>query len=279
MPRRPTLSLAVILAATALLTAATWLPAPQAATRGHSDVTLTVSAASDLTPAFKEVAERYTEHTGVEITFNFGSTGQLTQQIIAGAPVDVFAAANVAYIDRLDDQGLVLADTTAVYGRGRVTLWTPRDATVEVTDISQLTDPAIERIAIANPDHAPYGTAAREALQSAGVWDEVQDKLVMGENISDTLRLAQTGNVDVAIVALSLSIDSDGDWTLIDESFHAPIDQALAVIAGTEHEAEARGFADFVNSEPGREIMRRYGFVLPDEELRLGTPVAATPDP
>src|SRR5690606_20862846 len=127
--------------------------------------------------------------------FNFGSTGQLTQQIIAGAPVDVFAAANVAYIDRLDDQGLVLADTTAIYGRGRVTLWTPRDATVEVTDITQLTDPAIERIAIANPDHAPYGTAAREALQSAGVWDEVQDKLVMGENISDTLRLAQTGNV------------------------------------------------------------------------------------
>ena len=239
------------------------------------DVTLTVSAASDLIPAFEEIGARFEEETGVEVTFNFGSTGQLTQQILAGAPVDVFAAANVHYIDQLDVAGRIVPDTEAIYGQGRIVLWTLPGS--EVTDIAQLADPEVERIAIANPDHAPYGVAAREALESAGLWEAVQDKLVMGESISDTLRLAESGNVDVAIVALSLALTSDGAWTLVDAELHAPIDQALAVIAGTAHEPEARAFAAFVTSDAGREIMRRHGFVLPGETLDLGTP-AATPD-
>lgn len=243
----------------------------------RQNVTLTVSAASDLTPAFGELGPLFTEATGIGVEFNFGSTGQLAQQIIAGAPVDVFAAANVDVIDQLDGQGLILTDTRALYARGRITLWTRSDSGLEITDLSQLTDPGIERIAIANPDHAPYGVAAREAMQSAGVWDAVQDKLVLGENISDALRLAQTGNVDVAIVALSLSLESDGRWTLIEETLHEPIDQALAVMAVTDHELEARAFCDFVNGAQGREIMRRYGFVLPGEALISGTPPSATP--
>lgn len=243
----------------------------------QSDVTLTVSAASDLTPAFAELGPLFTEETGIGLEFNFGSTGQLTQQILAGAPVDVFAAANVAYIDQLDEQGLILPETRALYARGRITLWTRPDSQIAITDVSQLIDPRVRRIAIANPDHAPYGVAARQAMQSAGVWDAVQDKLILGENISDTLRLAQTGNVDVAIVALSLSISSEGRWTLIEDTLHEPIDQALAVVASTEHEPESRAFAEFVNGEQGREIMRRYGFVLPGEELGTGTPTSATP--
>jgi molybdate transport system substrate-binding protein len=243
----------------------------------RQDVTLTVSAASDLTSAFGELGPLFTETTGIGVEFNFGSTGQLAQQIIAGAPVDVFAAANVDVIDQLDDQGLILTDTRALYARGRITLWTRSGSELEITNLSQLTDPGIGRIAIANPDHAPYGVAAREAMQSAGVWDAVQDKLVLGENISDTLRLAQTGNVDVAIVALSLSIGSDGRWTLIEETLHEPIDQALAVVAATDHEPEARAFCDFVNGAQGREVMQRYGFVLPGEALVSGTPPSATP--
>jgi molybdate transport system substrate-binding protein len=243
----------------------------------QSGVTLTVSAASDLTPVFAELGPIFTAETGIELEFNFGSTGQLTQQIIAGAPVDVFAAANVDYIDQLDEQGLILPDTQAMYARGRITLWTRSDSEIAINDLSQLTDPGVERIAVANPDHAPYGVAAREAMQSAGVWDAVQEKLILGENISDTLRLAQTGNVDVAIIALSLSIGSEGNWTPIEETLHEPIDQALAVVASTEHEPEARAFALFVNSDQGREIMRRYGFVLPGEELAPGTPTSATP--
>lgn len=243
----------------------------------RQEVTLTVSAAADLTPAFGEIGPLFTKATGIGIEFNFGSTGQLAQQISAGAPVDVFAAANVDVIDQLDEEGLILTDTRALYARGRITLWTRSDSGLAITDPLQLTDPSIERIAIANPDHAPYGVAAREAMQSAGVWDAVQDKLVLGENISDTLRLAETGNVDVAIVALSLSLASDGGWTLIDDTLHTPIDQALAVIAATDHEAEARAFCGFVNGAQGREIMRRYGFVLPGEATVSGTPPSATP--
>jgi len=244
-------------------------------TEAHDNAPLTVSAASDLTPAFTEIGALFEAQTGVPVDFNFGSTGQLTQQIEAGAPVDVFAAANVSYIDQLDEKGLILSDTKVPYARGRIVVWTRADSPLDITDLNQLTSPDIAHIAIANPDHAPYGVAAREAMQSVGVWDTVQDKLVLGENISDTLRLAESGNVDVAIVALSLSINGDGQWTLIPEDVHEPIDQALAVIKSTKHEEEARAFAEYVNSDVGRDVMRGYGFVLPGEELQSATSVAS----
>jgi molybdate transport system substrate-binding protein len=246
-----------------------------AAARAQSDVTLTVSAAADLTPAFEEIGALFEQQTGVSVDFNFGSTGQLAQQIEAGAPVDVFAAANVGYIDQLDAKGLILSDTNALYARGRIVLWTRPDSPLVIDELADLTRPEIARIAIANPDHAPYGVAAREAMQSAGVWDAVQDRLVLGENVRDTLRYAETGNVDVAIVAISLAIRGDGRWTLIPEDLHAPIDQALAVISGTKHEPEARAFAAFVNGDQGRDVMRRYGFVLPGEIIAGATPAAS----
>lgn len=237
--------------------------------------TLTISAASDLTLAFEEVGAAFEDETGIGVDFNFGSTGQLTEQIEAGAPVDVFAAANVSYIEQLAEAGLILEDTQALYARGQIVLWNRSDSTLTVESIDQLTDDAIQRIAIANPDHAPYGAAARDALMAAGIWENIQDKLILGENISDTLRYAETGNVDVAIVALSLAIPSDGVWTVIPQDLYPPIDQALAVIASTELEDEARAFALFVNSDEGRAIMREYGFLLAGEDLEPATPVAS----
>jgi molybdate transport system substrate-binding protein len=124
----------------------------------------------------------------------------------------------------------------------------------------------VKRVAIANPEHAPYGVAAREALQSAGIWDVVQPKLVLGENVRQALQYAETGNVDAAITALSLSTQSDGHWTLIPEQMHRPLDQALAVIKNAQHEQQARSFAAFINSDRGRSVMRKYGFILPGEE-------------
>lgn len=231
-----------------------------------SQVNLIVSAASDLTPAFAEIGVLFTQETGIGVDFNFGSTGQLAQQIQRGAPVDLFAAANQSFIDQLDQDGLIVPDTRAIYAVGRLTLWTRADSPLRLNSIEDLLDPAVTRIAIANPEHAPYGVAAREALQSAGIWDIVQPRLVFGENIAQTLQFADTGNVDAAIVALSLSVNSAGNWTLLPESLHNPLVQALAVIRGTAHEDEARQFAAFVNGEQGRTIMRRYGFVLPGEE-------------
>jgi molybdate transport system substrate-binding protein len=228
---------------------------------------LVVSAASDLIPAFQEIGARFTAETGIPVTFNFGSSGLLAQQIEQGAPVDVYAAANVSFVDELLAGGHVLSDTVALYGIGRITLWMRADSPLDITTLDELTDPAVTRIAIANPEHAPYGVAAREALQSAELWETLQPKLILGENIAATLQYVETGNVDVGIIALSLSIAAgdEGRWTLIPADLHAPIEQALAVVTRTSHEAEARRFAEYVNQGESREIMRRYGFLLPDE--------------
>ncbi len=231
-----------------------------------SNITLTISAAADLIPAFTEIGALFTQETGIQVEFNFGSTGQLTQQILQGAPVDMFAAANQSFIQTLENANLIIPDTRAVYAVGRITLWTRNDSPLVFASIADLQNPIIERIAIANPEHAPYGVAAKEALQSAGLWDDLQEKLVFGENIAQTLQYAQSGNVDVAIIALSLSVQSDGKWVLLPEELHNPLVQALAVIQNTRHEAEARAFALFINGEIGHPIMRQYGFVLPGEE-------------
>lgn len=228
-------------------------------------VTLTVSAASDLTPAFQELGREFERATGHQVVFNFGSTGQLAQQIEKGAPVDVFAAANVSFVEQLEQEGLIIPSTKALYAQGRLTLWTRADSPIRVERIEDLTRPEVRKIAIANPDHAPYGIAAREALQKAGVWEAIQPKLVFGENVSQTLQYADTGNVDVAIVALSLSKTSQGRWTLVPDDLHTPLNQALAVIKGTPHEAQARQFAQFINGPQGRPIMIKYGFTLPGE--------------
>lgn len=229
-------------------------------------VELSVSAASDLTPAFQELAKLFEQRNGTKVVFNFGSTGQLTQQIEQGAPVDLFAAANASFIDELEQRGLIIPETKALYAQGRLTIWTRKDSTHQLDRIEDLASPLLKRIAIANPEHAPYGRAAREALQHAGVWEIVLPKLVYGENISQTLQFAESGNVDAAIVALSLSINSGGKWKLVPNELHNPLDQTLAVIRGAKNEADARKFAAFINEPEGRGVMRKYGFALPGEE-------------
>jgi molybdate transport system substrate-binding protein len=184
----------------------------------------------------------------------------LTRQIENGAPFDLFAAANVSYIDELEQKGLIIPDSKAVYARGRITLWTANESPVRFQGIEDLARPEIQRIAIANPDHAPYGLAAKQALQSTGVWDRVQPKLVYGDNIRQALQYAQTGNVEVAIVSLTLSINSNGRWTLIPEELHQPIDQGLAIMKSTRNEPAARAFITFLSSPQGKAIMKKYGF-------------------
>jgi molybdate transport system substrate-binding protein len=233
----------------------------------EESVTLIVGAAADLNSVFQELGERYEQEYRTQIEFTFGSTGQLAHQIDQGAPIDLFAAANQSFIEDLDQKGRVISETKAIYGRGRIVLWTQEDSPLSLQSLEDLMDPAISRVAIANPDHAPYGIAAREALQSAGLWDDLQPKLILGENIRQTLQYAEMGNVDVAIVALSLAVVVPGTWELIPEDLHSPLDQMLAVIDGSPHEDEARRFAEFINGEQGRPLMQQYGFVLPGEEL------------
>lgn len=225
---------------------------------------LIVAAAADLTNAFEEIGREFQSSTHVKVVFNFGSSGLLTKQIENGAPIDLFAAANVAFINQLEQKGLIIADTKRLYARGRITIWTARSSGLSIENLGDLTKPEVKRIGIANPEHAPYGSAARQALERSGLWEDVKPKLVYGENIRQTLQYAETGNVDVSIVALSLSTQSDGRWVLIPEELHDPLDQALAVIKGTKNEAAARAFGEFVLGERGQAIMKRYGFTLPE---------------
>ena len=223
---------------------------------------LTVAAAADLTPAFEEIGREFESAQKTKVTFVFGSTGLLTRQIENGAPFDVFAAANVSYIDQLDQKGFIVPGTKRIYARGRITMWTTANSSLKIETIQDLSRAEVTRIAIANPDHAPYGQAAREALERAGIWDKVKPKLVYGDNIRQTLQYAETGNVEVAIVALSLSVQSKGRWVLIPEELHKPIDQGMGVIKETKAEQSARAFAEFVNGPKGREILGKYGFTF-----------------
>ena len=215
-------------------------------------VTLTVSAAADLNYVFKEIGALWEKETGNKITFNFGSTGQLAQQIERGAPVDLFAAANKSFVEDLDKQGLIVSNTKALYGRGRITVWTREDSKLNPKNIKDLTKPEYKRVAIANPDHAPYGIAAREAFQSVGIWNAIKPKLELGENIRQTQQYVETGNVDVGIVALSLSVNRPGKWELIPENLHKPINQMLAVVKKSKHQPQARQFAQYINGPKGR---------------------------
>lgn len=224
---------------------------------------LIVAAASDLTNAFEEIGREFQKTTGTKVVFNFGSSGMLTKQIEQGAPVDLFAAANIDFITQLEQKGLILPDTKKPYARGRIVIWTAQNSGVKIEKLSDLTLPEVKRVAIANPEHAPYGMAARQALERAGLWEAIKPKLVYGENIRQTMQYAQTGNVEVAIVALSLTPGSDGHWLLVSDELHNPVDQAFAVIKGAKNEAAARAFEDFVISEPGQAIMKRYGFTKP----------------
>ena len=227
---------------------------------------LVVSAASDLMPSFGELGKLYEQQTGQPVTFNFAASGQLAQQIDQGAPVDLFASADVALVKDLAARGRVLSDSVQIYARGHIVLWTRADSPLGVKAVQDLLQPEIQHVAIANPEHAPYGRAARQALQAAGVWEAVQPKLVLGENVRQALQYAETGNVDVALVPLSLSLASSGRWTLIPEDLHAPLDQALGVVAGSPRQAEARRFAALITGPQGRSVLGKYGFTLPGEK-------------
>jgi molybdate transport system substrate-binding protein len=230
------------------------------------DEELLVAAAADLRPAFDRLAASFEAETGQAVTVVYGSSGQLAQQLIEGAPADLYASANVRYVEEVLAAGRGDASTTATYAFGRIALWAPAEAWGGWTDLAALAgDPAVDTIAIANPSHAPYGAAAREAREAAGVGGAGADRLVLGEHIADTHRLAASGNADAAITALSLALAADdGEWLLLPEELHDPLEQALVIVADDRERAElAARFVAHVNS--GREVMRRYGFLLPGE--------------
>ena len=230
--------------------------------------TVTVAAASDLTYAMNEIAANFEKATGCTVRLTMGSSGNFLTQIENGAPFDVFFSADIAYPKKLEAEGLAAPGSTYLYAIGKIVLWTRKDSRVDVgKGFSALRDPAVKKIAIANPEHAPYGRAAEEALRHSGVYDAVKDRLVLGENISQTAEFVESGNADAGIVALSLALspamkDKGRVW-IIPENLYTPIQQGAVAVGAAANPQGARQFLDYVMLPATAELLERYGFVLP----------------
>lgn len=227
---------------------------------------LVLAAAADLAAALPELTGAFESATGMRVTATVAASGQLAQQIRNGAPIDVFASADRGWVEWLAREGRIVDGTATVYARGRLVLLEPHGAPVRLDSLADLDRPAVRRIAIANPEHAPYGRAARQALERAGLWQRLQPKIVIAENVRQTVQFAQTGNVDAAVTALSLMSDDLGRWTELPASLHEPLDQTVAVVAGRPYEHEARAFVAFLTGGEGRRILKAHMLHPPDPQ-------------
>jgi molybdate transport system substrate-binding protein len=226
---------------------------------------LSVAAASDLSFALKEIAQKYQHDTGNTLKLSFGSSGNFFVQIQNGAPFDIFFSADLDYPKKLEQAGLAEPCTLESYGSGKIVLWVPNHSQLDVSNgMKVLLDPAIRKIAIANPGHAPYGRAAEQALKKSGIYDEIKEKLVIGENISQTAQFVQTGNADIAIVALSLALSptmkSDGRFVEISTDLYDPLTQALIVLKSSTKKGVVRTFLEYMQQIDVQQILRKYGF-------------------
>ncbi len=231
----------------------------------------TIAAAADLNFAFREIVADYERTTGEHVRLVFGSSGNFYSQIQNGAPFDLYFSADIAYPKKLIDEGLAVPGSLYQYARGRIVLWVLKESSIKVeSGMEILLDPAIKKIAIGNPKHAPYGRAAVSAMEYYKVYDRVKDKFVLGENISQTAQFVQSGNVDIGIIALSLAlaptVQSLGRYWLIPEEAHPAIDQGAAIVKASKNQERARKFLEHLQTPAMRAIMKRYGFVLPGED-------------
>ncbi len=229
---------------------------------------ITIAAAADLKFAMDEIASTFRKtHPGDVVEVIYGSSGKFRTQIEQGAPYDLYFSADIDFARALVKAGLAATDVKP-YAVGRIVLWSVTQDATKMT-LAALTDPAITRIAIANPKHAPYGARAEEAMRGAGLWQKVEPKLVYGENIAQTAQIVQTGNAQVGIIALSLAVNPElakrGGYALIPNNLHQPLEQGFIVTKRAENNALARGFSDDMGSKTARAIMVRYGFALPGE--------------
>jgi len=227
---------------------------------------LTVATAADLRSALKEVAEAYESKSGVKVRLVFGSSGALTQQIQQGAPFDVFFSADMDYPRQLISAGDAEANTLHQYAVGKLVLWVPADSTLDIEHqgMKVLLDSVVRKIAIANPQHAPYGRAAVAALKHEGVYDWVANRLVMGENVSQAAQFVESGNADAGFIALAHAVapamQGKGKYWRVPDEDYPPLEQGVVVLTHSQHKKEAAEFLESIKSKDVAEIFRKYGF-------------------
>src|ERR1700732_5209549 len=226
---------------------------------------ITVAAAADLQFAMQEVGTRFQQESGKTVKLIYGSSGNFAQQLQNGAPFDMFFSANLDYPKQLQGAGLTEPGTFYQYAIGKIVVWVPNASKLDVSSgLKALLDPSIKKIAIANPEHAPYGKAAVAAMQKENVYDKVKDKFVLGENISQTASFVVSGSADVGIVALSLALSPNmkdkGLYVEIPGGEYPPIEQACVILSSSKNKETARQFLSFVKTAATAEVLRSYGF-------------------
>jgi molybdate transport system substrate-binding protein len=227
-----------------------------------------IAAAADVKFAMQDLAALYEKQTGAKVDVTYGSSGNFFSQMQNGAPFDLFFSADIEYPRKLQAAGIAEPGTLYEYAVGRIVIWTPGDAKMDVAreGWKALLDPSVQKIAIANPEHAPYGRAAVAALQKAGIYKRVKAKLVYGENISQAAQFVQSGNAQAGIIALSLAVSpsmSGGKRWEIPADMHPAIEQAAIVLANAPNKDGAQAFLQFIKSDAARDTLEKYGFTLP----------------
>jgi molybdate transport system substrate-binding protein len=230
---------------------------------------LVVAAAADLSTALKEIGDSYEKRTGVKVKLSFGASGALTQQIQNGAPFDLFFSADMDYPRQLVAAGDADGASLYQYAIGKLVLWVPADSSLDLEHqgMNVLLDPSAKKIAIANPQHAPYGRAAVAALKHAGLYDRIADRLVLGENVSQAAQFVESGNAQAGFVALAHAVApamrGKGKYWQVPAEFYPPLAQGAVVLSHSQHKKEAADFLEYIKTKEVAELFRKYGFTLP----------------
>jgi molybdate transport system substrate-binding protein len=229
--------------------------------------TLRIAAASDLQFALPDLAAQYDKQTGVKLAITYGSSGNFFAQIQNGAPFDLFLSADVSYPHKLVVEQLADVSSLEIYAVGHLVLWLPSDSPLDPSaGLKILLDPRIQKIAIANPEHAPYGRAAVAALRATDLYDRVKPKLVFGENISQTAQFVQTGSAQAGLLAYSLTFSpamKSGKFFAIPADKYPTIEQAAVLLSASANKQAAMSFLAFLKTPTARAALERYGFFLP----------------
>lgn len=231
---------------------------------------LTVAAAASLQTALRDVEQAWQGAGHAPLTLVFGASGSLARQIENGAPYDVFASANAAWVEGLRRKGLIAEGSVVSYAEGQLAL-AVADARLlagqaeplDAAALRLLRNPDVRVIALANPELAPYGAAAREALQRAGLWADLKPRLVYGDNVRQTLTYVDTYNAEAGLVAASLLVGTQRTWRRIDPALHAPIRQVLGIVADSPRPDAARRFTQFLLGKRGQAILQGHGLGPP----------------
>jgi molybdate transport system substrate-binding protein len=232
---------------------------------------LLVAAAADLSSALKEIASAYEKKSGVQVKVSFEASGAITQQVRNGAPFDVFFSADMDYPRQLIATGDADAASLYEYAVGKLVLWVPLDSPLDVghRGTQVLLDPSVKKIALANPQHAPYGRAAVAALKHEGLYDRVSGRLVLGENVSQAAQFVESGNAQAGFVALAHAIAPDVQskgkyWPVPPEDYPA-LAQGAVIVSRSSHKKEAADFLAFVRTSESAAVFQKYGFTLPQK--------------